>query len=80
MGQVINIQEYKKQIANLLAEYPHLECPKCETLTAPIKVDSEGAVWHQCVNKGHRKLSWRIAADGTMLSGFKGKKEYTVQI
>ena len=78
MGQVISIADYKKRKAVELAEYDILECPKCETECAPHKIDGAGAVHYTCQGNGHRKITWRIAENGVMLSGAKGNREYHI--
>lgn len=78
MGQVIEISGYQTCKSAELAEYTALECPQCEALCAPVKVDEQGAVHHRCSGNGHRPITWRIAEDGTMLRGSKGVRPYII--
>lgn len=78
MGVVIQIEGFKAKKAAELAEYPALECPVCDTLCLPVKVDSEGSVHHHCKGNGHRAMTWRIASDGSMLRGRTGKRHYQI--
>lgn len=52
--------------------------PKCDAECKPHKLDDEQSVHYSCAGDGHRKFTWRIAEDGTMLSGSKGNREYRV--
>lgn len=78
MGQVISMESYKQRKAAELADYDVLECPKCESACAPHLVDEKHSVHYTCQGNGHRKITWRIAEDGTMLSGAKGNREYRI--
>lgn len=78
MGVVVQFQGYKDRKAAELATYPALECPKCDALCAPHKVDDLQAVHYRCAGNGHRAHTWRIAEDGVMLSGAKGNREYRI--
>lgn len=77
-GQVIRIADYQAAKQAVLADYPPLECPRCDTLCPPTKVDHEGSVHHRCAGNGHRAITWRIALDGSMLRGAVGRAELKV--
>lgn len=76
MGLVIEMSTWRQRVTDILASYPALECPKCETLCQPVKIDAEGSVIHRCQGNGHRAMSWRIAQDGSMLRGLTGRNPY----
>lgn len=50
--------------------YPALECPKCQRLRKPQRLNQDGSVTYSCpadhVNHGNR-YTWRIALDGTLI-------------
>lgn len=76
MGDLVEMAGYQERKAVELSTYPALECPRCEALCSPVKIDSEGSVHHRCQGNGHRAITWRIAVNGDMLSGSKGSREY----
>jgi hypothetical protein len=76
MAQIIDFQRAKAlRESNLQAElekYDTLTCPRCEHPTRPHAIQDDGSVVYSC-NHGHRKVTWRIAEDGEMHHGLKGR-------
>lgn len=50
--------------------YPALECPLCDAVRKPVRLNKDGSVTYSCPpdyeNHGSR-YTWRIAADGSLI-------------
>lgn len=56
-------------------DFPALECPHCEKLTAPYSLNRDGSVTYSCrASADHPDTNvstWRIARDGTFLDRYR---------
>lgn len=78
MGQIINFKKAVAARKTQLESLATIECPKCDEMCSPLKLDAEGSVHYSCSGPGHRKFHWRIAEDGTALAGKVGNRELTL--
>jgi formate hydrogenlyase subunit 6/NADH:ubiquinone oxidoreductase subunit I len=76
MPNVVSLTQWREQKSAQIATLPALECPKCEDVCPAQSLTEEGATVYRCTNPAHRAFSWRIAEDGSMLSGVKGNRPY----
>lgn len=52
----MNTSDQQKFIQNK-ESFPELECPCCNKLTKPFKVNSDGSVRYVCTNKNNHEFS-----------------------
>lgn len=76
MNNIVELQGWRERKALEVATMPALECPTCDAVCNPVKVDVDGTTTYRCVGHGHRSLTWRIDPDGNMLRGATGQRYY----
>lgn len=76
MATIYLLERIKTLRASQGAKHPALECPICDTLCQAALVDISETVTYICHGNGHKKLVWRINANGDMLRGATGNKFY----
>lgn len=76
MADVIQMDNWQQEKAAQLSRLPALACPTCETECPAVSQTVDGTTTYRCSGHGHRSLTWRIDADGSMLRGAVGRRFY----